>query len=219
MLRASGNFKLCSSVLWCHQDPLMELLPHYHRNSNNNNNNSNNIFCCLLTLPGYFAIRYLEKPQQITISSAWFDAVWVLSATSMLDLALSSLFPWPAFPRSPMGRCGSECMGPGLHCPCGRCLMLVPIPMRAASVVKGMLCILQHPTHLPQPGRSRCSGGESRSDCYLQPITLLGEVCFFFSGCWIIWERITVFSNVFIIRNYLGPNIGGSFHWLSWVLD
>lgn len=61
--------------------------------------------------------------------------------------------------------------------------MLVPIPVRAAAVEKGVLCILQHPTHLPRPGRSRCSGGESRSAGYLQPVTLLAEVCFFFSGC------------------------------------
>lgn len=60
--------------------------------------------------------------------------------------------------------------------------MLVPIPMRATAVVKGMLCILQHPTHLPRPGRSRCNGGESSSGGYLQPVTLLGEICFF-SGC------------------------------------
>lgn len=61
--------------------------------------------------------------------------------------------------------------------------MLVPIPMRAVDEGKGMLCILQRLTHLPRLGRSRCSRGESHSAGYLQPVTLLGEVCFFFSGC------------------------------------
>jgi len=57
----------------------MELLPRYNRNSNNNNNNdnNNNLFCCHtvppeeggILFPGYFAIRSLEKPQQINVSS------------------------------------------------------------------------------------------------------------------------------------------------------
>ena len=61
--------------------------------------------------------------------------------------------------------------------------MLVPIPVGAADTGKGRLRILQRPAHLPRPGKSRCSGGESRSAGYLQPVTLVGEVCFFFSGC------------------------------------
>lgn len=39
------------------------------------------------------------------------------------------------------------------------------------------------PTCPPWLGKSRCISSKSRSAGYLQPVTLLGEVCSFFSGC------------------------------------